>query len=438
MNPTLSNPTSVREILIVEDSRTQALRLRRVLERHGFHVTTTGDGKEALIAIAALRPALIISDIQMPEMDGYELCRHIKACPAWNDIPIMLLTSLSAPHDIIHALECGADNFVVKPYEEAFLMERVGSVLANSLLTRKPEEERGIAVEFSGHRYIVDASRRQILNLLLSTYETAVKTNRDLIQAHEELKAAQAQLIEAEKLQSVGRLAAGVAHEVRNPLAIMEMGLAFLAEQNTSEEENPILAEMREAVQRSNHVITSLMDISSPRELGMCEADLHQIVDRALSVLEGAIARNGITVKRQFASGLPTSRLDASKIEQVFVNIFSNAVQAMPQGGALVILTEVKPLGREDVGFVAGDRSGVRFHEGERAIVVDVSNTGESIAPENLGKVFDPFFSTKPTGQGMGLGLTVAKKLVELHSGTIRIGNGPHGGAIVTLIFKIS
>jgi len=436
MNSMAPNPNSETEILIVEDSRTQALRLRRVLEKRGFRVTVTVDGKEALKSLAGFQPTLIISDIQMPEMDGYELCRHVKASPAWKDIPIMLLTSLSAPHDIIHALECGADNFVVKPYEEDFLMERVHSVLANSLLTRSPEQGRGIAVEFSGHRYVVDASRRQILNLLLSTYETAVKTNRDLIQAHEELKAAQAQLIEAEKLQSVGRLAAGVAHEVRNPLAIMEMGLTILAEQNTSEEGNPILAEMREAVKRSNQVITSLMDITSQRELGMRETDLHGIIDRALSALDGAITRSGIIVTRQFASGLPLSRVDADKIEQVFVNIFSNAVQAMPQGGALAIVTSIKTLGRDDVGFVAGDRSGVRFREGDRAIAVEVSNTGESIAPENLGKVFEPFFSTKPTGQGMGLGLTVARKLVELHAGTIRVANGSQGGAIVTLMFK--
>jgi two-component system sensor histidine kinase/response regulator len=436
MNSTLSKPSSESEILIVEDSRTQALRLRRVLEKRGFHVTITGDGKEALTAVATRRPSLIISDIQMPEMDGYELCRHIKACPAWNDIPVMLLTSLSAPHDIIHALECGADNFIVKPYEEPFLMEKVHSVLANSLLTKKPEGERGIAVEFSGQRYVIDASRRQILNLLLSTYETAVKTNRDLIRADAELRSAQAQLIEAEKLQSVGRLAAGVAHEVRNPLAIMEMGLAILAEQNISEEGNLILADMREAVQRSNSVITSLMDIASPRELGMRETDLHEIIDRALAALEGAIAGSGIAVRRRLASGLPASRVDSNKIEQVFVNIFSNAIQAMPHGGVLTIATAIRALGHDDVGFVAGDRSGVRFHEGERAIVVEVSDTGEGIASENLGKVFEPFFSTKPTGKGMGLGLTVAKKLVELHFGTIRVGNGPDGGAIVTLKFK--
>ena len=424
------------DILIVEDSPTQALLLEGMLATQGFHVISAGNGREALQSLATHHPALVISDIQMPEIDGYELCRLIKADEALRDLPVMLLTSLSSPQDIIHGLECGADNFVVKPYEEAFLMARIRTVLANSALKKGADAGKGITVEFSGHRYTITASRRQILNLLLSTYETAVKTNRDLIAAHDELKAAQAQLIEAEKMQSIGRLAAGVAHEVRNPLAIIEMGLEFLAGQVASEDGRVILGEMEEAVQRANGVIISLMDIASPRELGMQALDLHEIIERALSALESRLADLGIKVARSFAAGLPRSRADARKIEQVFVNLFSNAIHAMPNGGALEISTEVGTLERGDVEFLAGDRSGVHFREGERAIIVRVSDTGEGNAPEHLGKVFEPFFSTKPTGKGMGLGLTVARKLVEMHHGTIEIRNGPCRGVTVTLRFK--
>ena len=99
-------------ILIVEDSATQTLRLQNTLEKNGFTVTAARDGRAALDALAQNRPTLIISDIQMPVMDGYELCRQLKADPALRDLPIILLTSLSAPQDIIRGLECGADNFV--------------------------------------------------------------------------------------------------------------------------------------------------------------------------------------------------------------------------------------------------------------------------------------------------------------------------------------
>ncbi len=436
MKTPASHDPMTGEILIAEDSMTQALLLKNILQRHGFTVTVAPNGRLALEALARCRPILIISDIQMPEMNGYELCARIKADEAHREVPVMLLTSLSAPQDIIHGLECGADNFVVKPYEEEFLLARIRTVLANSALKRSTGDDRGITIEFAGERYVIDASRRQILNLLLSTYETAVKTNGDLILAHKELKAAQAQLIEAEKLQSVGRLAAGVAHEVRNPLAIIEMGVAFLSGQEPDEDRQTILQEMKEAVHRANFVITGLMDLS-PRELGMHQVDIHEVIARALQALERDAAQRAVDIIREFGQGIPSLRLDEGKIEQVFMNVFTNALHAMPEGGRLVIRTGTRVLGPRDVAFEAGDRSGVRFREGERVMEVAVEDTGSGVAGEHLDKVFEPFFSTKPTGKGMGLGLTVARKLVELHGGTIAVQNRTQGGVIVTLHFKM-
>ena len=437
MNPNPSSENPPVELLVVEDSRTQALRVQRTLEKHGFRVTLAANGKEALTELEKLRPALVISDIQMPEMDGYELCHHIKSDAVMSELPVMLLTSLSAPRDIIRALECGADNFVVKPYEEDFLIARVHAVLENSVLAKVPDEGKGMAVEFSGQHYVIDASRRQILNLLMSTYETAIKTNEDLIQAHEELKATQAQLIQAEKLQSVGRLAAGVAHEVRNPLAIMEMGLGFLADRADAEDSRLIVGEMQEAIKRANAVITSLMDISSRGEHEMREGDIHAVIQKALAVLADELARGKVKVVQEFDPALPLSRMDAPEIEQVFVNLITNALHAMPQGGALTIRTRVGTLDSKDAAFDSGDRSGIRFREGEKVIIVEVSDEGAGITPENLGKVFDPFFSTKPTGRGMGLGLTVCRKLIELHHGAITVRNRPEGGVTATLMFKV-
>lgn len=424
------------EILIAEDSPTQSLRLQNTLHKNGFRVTAAANGRLALDKLVTLRPALVISDIQMPEMDGYELCRSIKTDAALKEIPVMLLTSLSAPQDIIHGLECGADNFVVKPYEDEFLLSRVRTILANRSLPAAHEGE-GIPIFFAGRSYRITSDRRQILNLLLSTYETAVKTNLELIKTHEALKAAQAQLIEAEKLQSVGRLAAGVAHEVRNPLAIMEMGLGFLGD-TVGEDGQVILGEMKEAVTRANGVISGLMDLSTPRELGMQQLNLNEAVQRALTALHDEISLAKINVVTELAPDLPLSSVDTSKIEQVFINVISNAVHAMPQGGTLTIRSFVKKLETADVAFEAGERGGAWFREGESVIVFEVRDTGTGIAPENLGKLFEPFFSTKPTGKGMGLGLTVAKKIVDLHRGRIEVRNADGGGAIATLLFKIA
>lgn len=422
-------------VLIAEDSVTQALRLRNTLEKNGFTVTVARDGQEALDALARERPKLVISDIQMPGMNGYELCRAVKASPKLRDIPLILLTSLSAPQDIIRGLECGADNFVVKPYEESFLLARIRSVFANNGLGPGADGS-AIPVYFSGRQYEISANRRQILNLLLSTYETAVQTNADLIKAHEELKAAQALIIEAEKLRTVARLAAGVAHEVRNPLAILEMGMDFLSDQPIDESGQVVFQEMKEAVKRAAGVINGLMDLGSPDKLGMREAKLPALLDRALTALGDDIRRQRIEVVRRFEPDLPEPRVDATKIEQLFINLLANAIHAMPDGGTLTVAAGTTTVAAADTAFDPGSRAGAQFREGERVIFVEIADTGAGIPTENLDKLFEPFFSTKPTGEGMGLGLTVAKKIADMHRARIQLRNRAAGGVSATLTFK--
>lgn len=424
------------EVLIAEDSPTQALLLQNILERQGFNVEWAGNGQLALKSLKSRPRTLVITDIQMPVMDGYELCHTIKNDAELSKTPVMLLTSLSAPQDIIRGLECGADNFVIKPYEAEFLLSRIQTILANLQLRRALGSDNEIPIYFAGKRYVITSDRRQILNLLLSTYEAALQTNRDLIKAHEELKAAQAQLIEAEKLQSVGRLAAGVAHEVRNPLAILEMGITFLSEKSADEDDKLILNEMKEAVRRAGFVVSSLVDMASRRELGMRELEVRALVEQALEVFRKELAQAEVSVVTDFAPDLCAASVDATKMEQALLNVFSNARDAMSQGGTLTLRTSVRTLRKNETAFVAGDRSGDRFRAGETVAVIEINDTGSGITPENLAKIFDPFFSTKPTGKGMGLGLTVAKKIVDLHGGRIEVRNLAGGGTSVFITLK--
>ena len=423
------------EILIAEDSATQALRLQSLLEQRGYRVTSARNGQLALDALAALRPAAIISDIQMPVMDGFELCRRIKSDPQLASIPLILLTTLSAPQDIIQGLECGADNFVVKPYDDDFLLSRLDTALANRDIGNG-DTSAGIPIHFAGKRYVIASDRRQILSLLLSTYETALKTNESLIAAQEALRTAQGQLIEAEKLQSVGRLAAGVAHEVKNPLAIIEMAADLLATKPDAETVDILIGEMKESVLRANKVITGLMDLSMADESGMKETSLDAVTDRVLAALESDIVRSNVTVVRDYAPALPLCRIDVPKIEQVISNVISNALQEMPNGGTLTVSAAKSVLLPADVNFESGDRTGSRIRRGDTAVILKVRDTGNGIEPANLNKVFDPFFSTKPTGKGIGLGLTVARKFMELHAGRITLANAAESGAEATLCFK--
>ncbi len=429
------DPIEPVSILIVEDSATQALLLENTLQKKGHRVTSVRNGVQALAALRKQAPGIVISDIQMPEMNGYELCHEMKADPALKNIPVILLTSLSAPQDIIRGLECGADNFVVKPYDEEFLLSRIRAVLENSHLRKDEGDGTVIPIYFAGERYLISANRLQILNLLLSTYETAVKTNFDLIKAHEELKAAQAQMIQAEKLLSVGRLAAGVAHEVKNPLAIMEMGISFLSDVKNLGEGHAadVLAEMKEAVRRANKVINSLMDYSASSDSGVRSVDLHEVINQALEGVADDLERSGVSVVREFATNIPSCHLDGNRIGQVFANLFTNSCHAMPNGGTLTIHSALASITRADIAFQAGDRSGSRVRIGDQAILVEVRDTGVGIAAESMSNLFEPFFSTKPTGKGTGLGLTVARKIVELHGGKIEIRNRAEGGAEVRL-----
>ena len=190
------NPASV-EILIVEDSPTQSLKLRHVLERHGYNVATSArDGQEALASLAVHLPTLIITDINMPGMDGYELCQRIKDDAKLKELPVILLTSLADPKDILRGLECGADNFIVKPYDEEFLLSRIHYVLANLELRRRAGGRQATEIYFAGHKYQLTTERIHSLDLLLSTYETAVQKNLELSHAKEQLEAQAEQLRE--------------------------------------------------------------------------------------------------------------------------------------------------------------------------------------------------------------------------------------------------
>src|SRR6266436_8711970 len=168
------------EILIVEDSPTQAKRLQYILEQQGHHVTVASDGGEALEAAKRSKPTVIISDVVMPGMDGYELCRIVKDNPALSDVPVILVTTLSDPHDVIRGLECRADNFILKPYDADQLLRRVQFVLVNSQMRRSEQPDMGLEIVFSGQKHFITADRLQILNLLLSTYEAAIHRNKEL------------------------------------------------------------------------------------------------------------------------------------------------------------------------------------------------------------------------------------------------------------------
>ncbi|MDB6033073.1 MAG: histidine kinase, partial [Verrucomicrobiales bacterium] len=229
-------------------------------------------------------------------------------------------------------------------------------------------------------------------------------------------------------------------HEVKNPLAILGMGIDYMAKNLHVTDPNVagILTDMNDAVKRADTIIHGLLDFSMPHALNLHAEDLNHLLEQSLAMVRHDLSSSGqIRIVRELSKDLPAACLDRNKIKQVFVNLLLNAIHAMPEGGTLTIRTDARTLQAGEVDRDAGSRIPDQLRAGETVVVTEILDSGTGIDTEKMAKIFEPFFTTKPTGKGTGLGLTVTKKIVELHHGTIDIRNRPEGGAHVTLRFKI-
>jgi PAS domain S-box-containing protein len=191
--------TSPRHILIVENIAAQAQMLSHILEVEGYQVSVVDNGQSALEVTGRARPSLIISGVAIPEMSGYELCRQIKAGPGLSQVPVILVTSLSDPNEVLLGLQCGADSFVIKPYERSHMLARVEHALSNRDVAHMPEEGPPAEIFFHGERHQISASRTQILNLLMSTYDAAMQRNNELHESRQQLRERTAEVLDANR-----------------------------------------------------------------------------------------------------------------------------------------------------------------------------------------------------------------------------------------------
>jgi class 3 adenylate cyclase/CheY-like chemotaxis protein len=186
---------AARTIVIAEDSRVPAMILKKALESRGHTVHWGANGALALALVREHRPAILISDVEMPEMDGHALCRAVKSDADLRAIPVLMLTSLSATSDILAGLREGADAYVTKPYEPAHILERIDHLLAQDPAGDQPGQP--LELDYGGHLLRLDVTRRQLLNLLLSTYENILQQNSKLAEMHRELGDANRQVEES-------------------------------------------------------------------------------------------------------------------------------------------------------------------------------------------------------------------------------------------------
>lgn len=240
--------------------------------------------------------------------------------------------------------------------------------------------------------------------------------------AIETLETTQLQLIEAEKLKTVGRLAAGVAHEVKNPLAVVTLGIDFLKQQLAdSKEAMDVINDMQVATEKANHVIFELLDYSSPHEISMEPKSINELIEHVLTFMRHNFNEAQVELLVELSPNLPTVLIDTKKMEQVFINLFLNAISVMPNGGQLTVNSHTQKM--QQAGSNVSSKMTECFRIGDQMVIIEVKDTGGGLPAAELEKVFDPFYSSKSTGDGTGLGLSVTRSIVDMHRGLITLEN---------------
>jgi two-component system, sensor histidine kinase and response regulator len=400
-------------ILIVEDSPTQTKLLRYVLEENGYIVNSANNGISALESIRQKKPNLIITDIIMPVMDGFALCKAVKSDPDLKSIPIMLLTALSDPQDVIKGLQAGADNFLTKPYEDMFLIVCIKNIFANQEIRKNRAQDAEIEIVFAGERYFINSNRMQIIDLLLSTYDNAVQKNNELHKVHADLLEIHRQLeqknIQLEKLnEQKNHFLSIAAHDLRNPLTTIYTAADLITEElkdKTSEETKEFLEMIKQSSKFMRGLIEELLDVSviesGKLSIHLEPVNMTDLIKNNVTLNRVIAGRKQITVEYHTEENLPTLQLDRKKIEQALNNLISNAIKySFPQ-------------------------SKVEIHSKceNNNLIISVNDGGQGIPSSEMNKLFKPFSRTsvKATSgeSSTGLGLLIVRKIVEAHNGRV-------------------
>lgn len=387
-------------VLIVEDEPGVAQLQRRRLERAGYQVRLAAGTAEARAALAAGDVGLMILDYRLPNNpDGLAFYRALKADGVAP--PVILVTGYPDDRTVVEALRAGVRDYVTKSPEYLdYLPEAVRRVF---------EQERNAR------------ERRRAEEALRQTNRKLECTLAEMRAQAEELAATTQQLWQAAKLATVGEMAASVAHELNNPLGTVSLRLeAALARTPPGDPRRPALEVIEGEVDRMARLVGNLLQFSRQAPDQVSTVRLPDEVTRTSELAEPHLRRRGVKTAFEFAADLPPVLADRMKLRQLFLNLYTNAADAMPRGGTLT--TRLFP--RPDP-------------PGPAEVVVEVADTGVGIPAESLPRVMEPFFTTKDEGKGTGLGLAICRRIVHGHQGTIRIDSEVGKGTTVRITLPV-
>ena len=395
-------------ILIADDNENNLRVLSTMLHQADYSVRIAKNGLQVLNNVALSKPDLILLDIHMPEMDGYQTCIKLKENPEYSEIPVIFISALTETFNKVHAFEIGGVDYITKPFQ----IEEVKMRIRTHLLLRKRTTE--------------------------------------LEKALEEIKRVQARLIQSEKIASLGVLSAGIAHEINNPINFVYAGINSLiknfAELQTAISEMidtarnlpcldhktfhdvfaskniekrlsniPQLAEdIRVGAIRTTEIVKGLKLFARTDHEETVSANISEYIETALLLLKNQY-KNRIQIIKQY-SDIPAITCYPGQLSQAFLNILHNAIDAIDDKGAITITL------------------GVNVSQ----IFVSFEDNGKGIPQEVMPKIFDPFFTTKAIGKGMGLGLAITHGIIEKHRGNIAVESKPGKGTKFTITLPLS
>jgi signal transduction histidine kinase len=416
------NSVITARVLVVEDSPTQAEEIRAILGAAGFQVEAVPNAQSALDRLAASADVdLVISDIIMPGLSGYDLCSRLKSLPATKRIPVLLLTSLTEPIDVIRALEAGADSFLSKPADPEQLVARATWLLDNHRLRAMSRTTSGSDILFGGKRFTITAERQQILDLLLSTFEDVVRKNRELTAAHAALAEKHEALLQAERRKE--ELTALLVHDLKGPAAgiMMSAQLRFRNAQVT-DADRELWGQVYASAEAITRMVLNLLDVARSEDgvfaLRLSHVDVAALVGEVQRLMGPLAQSRGQQLIAEIKSELPRLRADREILCRVLQNLVDNAVRHSPPGAPVFLEAQ-------------GTKEGVAFR---------VRDQGPGIPLDVRSRIFDKYVrvASAPgteTSFGRGLGLAFCRIAVEAHGGRISIeDNQPTGSVFIVHI----
>lgn len=468
------------KILIIDDSRTNLIFLSNILENEGYEIFCATDGMGGMLEVRQKKPQLILLDVDMPDMNGFEVCRLLKEDENTQSIPVIFISAMDEVEDKIKGFESGGVDYVTKPFQLEEIIMRVKTHLTLYNLQNEIKEagrrdwqatfhavneaifltdeggnitdcnkaaqamfdlpERGVLNGFIGDYFFNDPIEVQdVLNLNgeihfprlegwfdVSTYPLAHNGEQGgtvfIIENITERKQMENLMVSSQRMADLGALSAAITHELKSPLQVISWASESLLEKikkGPLEGENPqaSIAAIHESSERINEIILSLLNYartsgnSGPQDFNAIIQDTLRLIEHQLKVWAN------IQVVVNLEDNLPLFICDRLKISQVLINLLMNARDAMPSGGKISIATH--------------------FLEAKHCIELEINDSGTGIPVEIQDKIFDQFFTTKPIGQGTGLGLYIVGSVVRAHGGEIKLESEPDQGATFRLLFPV-